>query len=337
MIAHYYRILSLCVNVWQNEIKTLITDPNTLLNLLELDTKDLSFNINRQFPLRVPHSFVQKMRKGDPHDPLLLQVLVQPIESLSTEGFSNDPLQEKIQQPLPGLIQKFNHRILITLTGSCAIHCRYCFRRHFPYQDNPSTGKHWSKLFEYIQKNNHLNEVIFSGGDPLMCQNHQIKKAISDLNSLKHIRVIRFHTRLPVVIPNRIDNELLTILHESTTPITMVYHINHPNECCKLLKKNVKQLNAIGINVFNQTVLLKDINDCAKTLQELSFTLYSCGIIPYYVHLLDKVQGAAHFDVARNRAKELYKACQATLPGYLLPRFVEEIPGKTSKIPLQIT
>lgn len=318
--------------MWQTQIKNMITSIAELAELVEL--KSLAA-CEHPFPVRVPHHFAMRIQKGNPNDPLLLQVLTQPQESLLTDGYIKDPLQEKPQTKLPGLIQKFPGRVLITVTGSCAIHCRYCFRKHFPYQDNRATGKNWPVLFEHIAKDKSLYEVILSGGDPLMLQDKQLAQILYDLSQLEHIQLIRIHTRLPVVIPHRIDDAFIKMITPYKEKLVFVYHVNHPQELCEEIKTATIQLKELHIPIYNQSVLLKNINDNVVTLTQLSFALFAHGIQPYYLHLLDKVMGTQHFDMSLSRAKQLYKHLRSTLPGYLVPQLVQEIPGQTSKILVQ--
>lgn len=318
--------------MWQSDLKDLISSPEVLLEYLELDPSDLPLATHTNFPLRVPLCFVKKMKKGDPNDPLLLQVLTQSKESLLPDKFSQDPLSETSAIKVPGLMQKFKHRVLITLTGSCAIHCRYCFRRHFPYQKNLATGKYWDNIFSYLKNDTSLFEVILSGGDPLMLTNTQLTKILKDLDTLKHIDIIRFHTRLPVVIPSRINEELIKILRNCSKKFVFVYHINHPQELCDSIKEGADKLQKIGVSVFNQAVLLKNINDSVNVLKSLSLKCFSHNIQPYYLHLLDRVQGAAHFEIEEAIALDLYKKLQAELPGYLVPKLVQEVPNQPNKI-----
>lgn len=319
-------------NAWQIALKSLITTPEELLSLLELTSDQVDWAQNQDFSLRVSQSFVRRMKKKDPYDPLLRQILPSKKESQLTVGYDRDPLKERERNPIPGLLHKFHGRVLLTPTQSCAIHCRYCFRRYFPYQENRLSLQHWSAIIEYIQSDLSIHEVIFSGGDPLMLSDKKLAEYLADLEAIPHLRVIRFHTRFPVLIPERITETLASLLARSRLTTIMVYHINHPQELCEDIKTGVRLLQAHGISVLNQSVLLKDINDSAATLIELSWRLIQTGILPYYVHMLDKVQGAHHFAVCLETAKTLERAIRAELPGYLVPRFVQEIPGATSKI-----
>lgn len=321
---------------WQEALKTLITDPLELLSVLELSPEQLSWQLDHQFPLRVPRSFVDRMKKGDPKDPLLLQVLSLKEESQLTPACSIDPLKEAHCNPVPGLLHKFTHRVLLTFTASCAIHCRYCFRRHFPYSDNNPGKKGWEAALSYIAEHPAITEVILSGGDPLIAPNKQLSHFFDQLARIVHVRLVRIHTRLPVVIPERIDAGLLGCFDNRPFQSVMVYHINHPAEIVQPIATAVRQLKEKQITVFNQSVLLKNINDNLPCLSELSYKLFDAGILPYYVHLLDPVAGAGHFAVSLETAKTLQSSLRSLLPGYLLPKFVREVPGEASKIPLDI-
>lgn len=321
--------------MWQQALKNLISNAEDLLRHLELDPTRLPVAIEANFPLRVPMPFVERMQKNNPQDPLLLQVLCQKLESIITDGYVTDPLQEKQYSPVPGVIKKFQRRVLLTLTGSCAIHCRYCFRRHFPYQEHQVTGKYWRPVYNYLSQNEDINEIIFSGGDPLMLTNSQLDKILRDINQLDHVRIVRFHTRLPVVIPSRIDTALIEQLKNINKKIIFVYHINHPQELCSAIKEGAQQLLALGAHVYNQSVLLRHINDNVSTLQALSFGLIEHHIQPYYLHQLDKVQGAAHFYVPPSIGLKLHEQLREHLPGYLVPQYVQEVPGQNCKVPVK--
>lgn len=319
---------------WQNALQDRFTDPLSLLHFLELLPSDVPYRIDPTFPLRVPRHFVQKMKKGDPHDPLLKQVLSTKMESQKNAKFTCDPLQEKNYNPLPGLLHKYPSRVLLTFTPSCAVHCRYCFRRHFPYEQNNPGQKGWLPIVEYIAHHPEIVEVILSGGDPLMANDEIIERFLTALSSLPHVKFLRFHTRLPVVIPERIHPTFVAMLKSFRFVTTMIYHINHPNEITPDIAEGVQQLHTHGIRVLNQSVLLKGINDTSDCLRSLSISLYSAGIMPYYIHLLDPVEGTSHFHCFLTHAKTLRKALQQQLPGYLVPRFVREIAGEKSKISL---
>lgn len=318
---------------WQDALSDLITDPKELLNLLELDPALLSAAnaAARVFPLKVPRGFVANMQKGNPHDPLLKQVLPLGAELNHVSGYDLDPLQEITMNPIPGLLHKYHGRVLVTLTSACAVHCRYCFRRHFPYQENNPGTSGWEKIFSYIRADQRISEVILSGGDPLAVSDKLLKLFSDQLSLIPQVKRLRIHTRIPIVLPERITAELLEWLTQLKLNPVMVVHMNHPNEMSEAVKLALLQLRQAGITVLNQTVLLKGINDEPNTLCALSETLFAAGVLPYYLHVLDKIQGAAHFDMELDRARALHAAMTQSLPGYLVPRLVCEEPGELSK------
>lgn len=314
---------------WQQALIQAVTDPNILAGMLNLELND---RFKTHFPLRVPRGFIEKMKKGDPHDPLLLQVLPVKQENIITKDFSFDPLQELNCNPCSGILHKFKNRVLLTVTGSCAVHCRYCFRRYFPYHENNLSLKTWDNNLNYIRERSEIVEVIFSGGDPLMATDHYLMKLVEKLETIPHLKYLRIHTRLPIVIPERINESLLAWLKNTRFKTTVVLHCNHPQELCQNISRAVQALKNINITVLNQSVLLKGINDNLATLTQLSFSLYDHGILPYYIHLLDRVQGTQHFQVSDQVTTDLIQALPSELPGFLLPRFVREVPGASHKI-----
>lgn len=320
---------------WQQALQNVITSPQILLDMLGLAEDSLPWQWDKNFPLRVPQSFVKRMKKGDPHDPLLRQVLSRKEESVITKDFSEDPLDESSCNPIPGLLHKYHGRALLTLSSSCAIHCRYCFRRHFPYAENNPGRKGWAKALAYLASHEEIHEVILSGGDPLMVPNSYLASFLSELSQIAHIKILRIHTRLPVVIPSRIDAELLNIFKQSRFQVVMIYHINHPAEIVPEIAQGAKLLKQANVTLLNQSVLLKEVNDKVEVLKDLSFALFAAGILPYYIHLLDFVQGANDFVIPQETAKALQHALRAQVPGYLAPQFVQEIPHKPYKIPLE--
>lgn len=316
---------------WQNAVKTLITSIDELLSALNLRHDQLPFSPHPQFPLRVSRSFVARMEKGNPHDPLLLQILPTNIENKLTPGYMTDPLAESNANPIPGLLHKYKHRVLITLTGACPIHCRFCFRRHYPYADNRITPENWHRILEYLKAQTDIREVIFSGGDPLMLPDHKLGLYLRDLESINSIKLIRFHTRFPVLIPERITSDFINILNNTRFKFILVYHINHPQELCDAISSGVTALRNNQVTVLNQSVLLKNINDKPEILKSLSEQLFDAGILPYYLHCLDPIQGTAHFDIDRSQAIMLQQSLIKQLPGYLVPRLVEEKAGYPAK------
>lgn len=321
------------ISNWQNELQNAICDIHQLCQLLDIETPT---NYQPNFPLKVPLAFVQKMQKGNPNDPLLLQVLPSIQETLPTIGYTNDPLHEHSHNPIKGLLHKYQSRVLITLTGVCAINCRYCFRQHFDYGANLPTNTEIGEIYQYIQYDNKIKEVIFSGGDPLNLSNRRLKIWFEMLSKLPQIQTIRLHTRLPVVLASRIDDELLDLFKSYQKNIVIVLHINHPQEIDKNLKKQCQLLKDAGVTLLNQSVLLKNINDDVQTLIQLSYDLFNNGIIPYYLHILDKVNGAAHFDIPIKKAINIYWELLENLSGYLVPKLVQELPDKPYKTPINI-
>ncbi|HEM8404465.1 TPA: EF-P beta-lysylation protein EpmB [Acinetobacter baumannii] len=322
---------------WQSQLSDLITDPLELLNLLELSTDQLlsgAILASEKFKLRVPRAFVGKMNAKDPLDPLLLQVLPHHLELEEHPEFVTDPLGEEAANQLPGVLHKYKSRFLLTLTGACAVHCRYCFRRHFPYQENLPKNEDWLNIKNYIESNPDINEVILSGGDPLTLSNRKLALWLERLSSLKQVKILRIHSRVPIVIPNRIDEELISLLKNSRLRIILVVHSNHASELDDFTCSKLLQLSEHHITVLNQAVLLKRVNDSAQTLTDLSYRLFEARVMPYYLHVLDKVKGAQHFDLIPSEIDAIYQDVLASLPGYLVPKLVREIAGEKNKTPL---
>ncbi len=331
--------LHLCgENSWQKDLRQVITDPKKLLALLDINTNDYTqhFKARQLFPVRVPLPFIKRIKKGDINDPLLKQVMPLSSEFVMTEGYLTDPLQEH-NTVAEGLIHKYKNRVLMIVKSACAINCRYCFRRHFPYQENSPNKQRWQQALHYIANNTDISEVIFSGGDPLMASDEHLAWLVGKIEAIPHISRLRIHTRLPVVIPNRITRDLVNLLKKSHLKTTMVLHINHGNEIDADFTKALEPLRDARIPLFNQSVLLKGINDDAKTLIELSEKMFDSGITPYYLHLFDSVQGAAHFDVKEEKAIKIVNEMLAALPGFLVPKLVREIAGQANKSPINLT
>ena len=320
---------------WQEQLASAVKSVNELLQLLQIDPELAKIRpLQNDFPLRVPHGFIQRMARGDSRDPLLLQVLPLAREAEDIAGFERDPLDEAGTMPTPGLLHKYQGRALLTMTGACAIHCRYCFRRHFPYSEaNPVTG-HWQAAIHYLTQHPDITELILSGGDPLTLTDTRLHSLTEQLANLTHLRTLRIHTRLPIVLPERIDSGLLSWINSQTLKVVFVIHCNHPNEIDLSVTRALEKLSAAGVTLLNQSVLLRDVNDSAVTLASLSERLFAAGVMPYYLHQMDRVKGAAHFEVSVERAREIMSGLRATLPGYLLPRLVQEIPGMPGKMPI---
>ena len=321
---------------WQQQLSQAITDPLELLNLLDLDPTDFPRcpQASESFPVKLPRAYVDKIEPGNPHDPLLKQVMATAAELETHINYSTDPVDDLASMPVPGLLHKYHGRVLLITTGVCAIHCRYCFRRHFPYSDNHSAKNQWQESLNYIQQNTDISEVILSGGDPLILSDSKLQQLINQLEAIDHIRTLRIHSRIPVTLPSRITNQLITTLTSSSLQICMVIHANHPNEIASHEQKALRHLDQAGITLLNQSVLLKGVNDCSVILSDLSHRLFESKILPYYLHLLDPVQGASHFHVDEENAIELIKDLRNRLPGYLVPRLVKETSGEKSKLPL---
>ena len=321
---------------WQSQLSDLITDPQELLEVLQLpqDLLDGAHLAAQSFKLRVPRAFVAKMQVGNPLDPLLLQVLPHHLELKEHPDFVTDPLGEEDANQQPGVLHKYKSRFLLTLTGACAVHCRYCFRRHFPYQENLPKNQDWANIKQYIESQPEINEVIFSGGDPLTLSNRKLAEWIERLSSIRQLKFLRIHSRVPIVIPNRVDDELISILKNSRLRIIVVVHSNHAAELDDFTCHKLAQLIEHKITVLNQAVLLKGVNDSAQILSDLSYRLFDAGVMPYYLHVLDKVKGAQHFDLTPDQTELIYKDILANLPGYLVPKLVREIAGENNKTPL---
>lgn len=317
---------------WLQDLAHAFNDPADLLKFLDLDPAEFERDIlaRKLFAVRVPRPFAEKMRKGDRHDPLLLQALSHQDEFLQADSFVKDPLEEQ-HSPAPNILHKYHNRLLFMLKNSCAINCRYCFRRHFPYQEIKNGKQHWQAGLDYIAQHSELEEVILSGGDPLMAKDHELDWFIRQIEQISHIRTLRIHTRLPVVIPNRITAELCQRLAQSRLNVVMVTHINHPNEIDDIFAEKIAQLRQAKVVMLNQAVLLKGVNDHAPTLKALSEKLFDCGILPYYLHLLDKVEGASHFYLDDSQAFEIYQALQRITSGYLVPKLAREIAHQPNK------
>lgn len=320
---------------WQVLLSEGFSSSEALLKFLELPTGPASLMAEHVFKTRVPRGFAERMRKGDLNDPLLRQVLAVQHEQVLTPGFVEDPLDEALYNAVPGLIHKYHGRVLLTVTGVCAIHCRYCFRRNFPYDVNNPGRVGWQAAFEYIAADTSIHEVILSGGDPLLAPDTTLQFLLEALEAIPHVHTLRIHTRLPVVLPERIDNGLCALLRASRFQKVVVLHANHPNEISADVFAACEALRAVGCTLLNQSVLLEGVNHDETSLILLSERLWAAGVLPYYLHLLDKVQGTAHFDVSATAAKALLKRLSEHLPGYLVPRLVREIPGKKYKQPVR--
>jgi len=323
---------------WQAKLQKRFNDPDLVLRKVEttISKELISKKAIESFPLRAPREFVERIKKGAPDDPLLKQILPVKDEEFDANGFTIDPLAEMDTQVVPGLLHKYHGRALLVVTGVCAIHCRYCFRRHFPYADSNPAKDRWQQAIDYLKKDSSISEIILSGGDPLSLPDHRLLDLIQKLADISHLKRFRIHSRIPIVLPDRVNEQMLKWLTNTRLKSVLVVHTNHGNELDKNVATAIQKLRDINIPVFNQSVLLKGINDSAEILAELSERLFDIGIIPYYLHMLDPVAGAAHFKVDEASARTIMLKLHKTLPGYLVPRLVREIAGVQYKIPIEM-
>lgn len=323
---------------WQKELAGCITDPLELLRLLDLppNLSGAAQAAAHAFPLRVPRSFVARMERGNPHDPLLLQVLPLAREQDSAPGFHVDPVGDLPARTETGLLHKYTGRILAVTTGACAVHCRYCFRRHFPYSEHSLSRGAWDEALAHIRHDTSLSEVILSGGDPLTLSDAKLAELVQSLAAIAHVQRVRVHSRLPVVLPSRVTRGLVAALTATRLIPIMVIHANHAHELDHTVHAALTLLRENHITLLNQSVLLRGINDHADTLTALSERLFVCGVLPYYLHALDRVSGAAHFNVSDDHMHAVYQQLQARLPGYLVPKLVRELAGAASKTPIDV-
>ncbi|MEM0653328.1 EF-P beta-lysylation protein EpmB [Klebsiella huaxiensis] len=323
---------------WLAQLADVVTNPDELLHLLNVDA-DANLlagrDAKRLFALRVPRAFIARMEPGNPNDPLLRQVLTSQEEFIAAPGFSTDPLEEQ-HSVVPGLLHKYSNRALLLVKGGCAVNCRYCFRRHFPYAENQGNKRNWQTALEYIAAHPELDEIIFSGGDPLMAKDHELDWLFTQLEAISHIKRLRIHSRLPIVIPARITDALVARISTSSLQVLLVNHINHANEIDAEFHAAMKRLRMAGVTLLNQSVLLRGVNDNAQTLADLSNALFDVGVMPYYLHVLDRVQGAAHFMVDDEEARAVIRELLTLVSGYLVPRLAREIGGEPSKTPLDL-
>ena len=318
---------------WQHELRQAFSRPADLLAFLDLDPAlpVLALAERRDFPLRVPRGFAARMRKGDPHDPLFLQVWPAAAEAREAPGFVVDAVGDLHKLRGSGIIHKYQGRVLLVATGACAVHCRYCFRRHFPYAEQLAAREHWQAAVAEIAGDTSINEVILSGGDPLSLSDDKLAELVAALDAIPHLRRLRLHTRQPIVLPERIDERLLAWLDRTRLQTVFVLHANHARELDRSVQTALRPLRERGVTLLNQTVLLRGVNDEAGALAALSERLFDCGVLPYYLHLLDRVQGAAHFEVGDAAAQALMRMVSSRLPGFLVPRLVREIAGQDAK------
>ena len=325
---------------WQRDLAAAVRNPKALLaalGLSEQDIPEVSAEATAEFPLLVPLSFLDRMEAGNPDDPLLRQVLPVEAEQTTVPGFGVDAVGDGAARQAAGLLQKYHGRVLMIAAGSCAVHCRYCFRRSYPYSDEPKRLSDWEPAIHQVADDETVREVILSGGDPLMLQNQGLAALVERIDAIDHVDRIRLHTRLPIVLPSRVDTELLKLLQSVRAQVVVVVHANHANEIQGDCRDALEQLVSSGFPVLNQTVLLKGINDTVEALERLSSGLINIGVLPYYLHQLDRVAGTAHFEVSTETGRRLIAQLRDCLPGYAVPRLVQEIPGRGSKTSLEVT
>ena len=330
---------------WQRILADSIRDPAELLHILQLPSEllEAAKKAAKNFPLRVPHPYLQRIQSAQLNDPLLKQILPIYHETGSDFDRKNSEMNEPVDavgdldaMVIPGLIHKYHGRALLTLTGACAIHCRYCFRRHFPYAQANPFKQYWPDILHYLQEHKEINELILSGGDPLSLTTDKLIRLTDDIQKIEHITSLRIHTRLPIVVPQRIDAECLDWLAKLKFNVIFVVHINHANEIDTQVMQVIQQLRQLQIHVLNQAVLLKGVNDDVTSLSDLSRRCFASGILPYYLHQLDHIQGNHHFTVKQAIGLDLIAKLRASLPGYLVPKYVQEIAGEAAKLPLEI-
>lgn len=334
---------------WQRELAGAVRSADELLRrlglvlpeesietaMIRLGISDQNADHLRRFPVLVPENFLKRMRSGDASDPLLRQVLPLVAETAMVDGFVSDAVGDLAARRTDGLIQKYEGRVLLIASSACAVHCRYCFRREYPYEAEPRRLDDWQPAISEIASDSSITEVIFSGGDPWMLSDQRLKALCSAIDTIPHIERIRFHTRLPVVLPSRITSDLLTLMKGLRSQAIVVVHANHANEILGDCEAALKGLVRSGMPVLNQSVLLAGVNDSVDALEALSRRLVNIGVMPYYLHQLDQVSGTAHFEVAKSRGIELLHELASRLPGYAVPRYVQEIPGHPGKTPIK--
>jgi EF-P beta-lysylation protein EpmB len=322
---------------WQAALREAIRDPAELCRLLDLpdEVADRARAASGDFPLFVPRGYLARIKPGDVADPLLRQVLPLAEERQDSAGFSTDPVGDLNASPEPGLLHKYEGRVLLVATGACPVHCRYCFRRHFPYGEVPKSAAAWQSALDRIAADTSIREVILSGGDPLTLTDDVLAELIARIAAIDRIERVRVHTRFPVMIPERVTEELLATLTETRLTPVVVIHANHPRELDQSVADALARLKRVGLTLLNQSVLLRGVNDSVEVLAQLSQRLVEIGVLPYYLHQLDRVAGAAHFEVPVEEGRRIVKELRRRLPGYLVPRYVQEVPGAASKVVLE--
>lgn len=315
---------------WKVSLRHAYKDPQQLLEVLGL-VGQVRLSMSQPFKTLVPQALVSRMCYGDPNDPILRQVLPLLAEENIQSDYSDDPLAEATFTPTKGLLHKYHNRVLLVANGACAVHCRYCFRRSFDYSQHRHNQASWQSVFDYIRDHNEIDEVILSGGDPLMHGDDYIAYLLAQIADIAHVQRVRIHTRIPVVLPERMTTELIYLLADYAKPIIMVVHINHPNEIDDEVASVLQALKAIGVTLLNQSTLLKGVNDDVGVLKQLSLKLFENGVMPYYLHVLDKVQGASHYEISDDQARSLHQQLKNTTSGYLVPKLTREVAGELAK------
>ena len=316
---------------WREQLRSAFRDASSLLEFLGLPAESPMLP---GFPMLVPQAFAQRMIPGDRTDPLLLQVLPDPSEQHSQPGFVADPVGDGNSRVGRGLLHKYHGRLLLVSTGACAVHCRYCFRQEFPYATNHAGGHQWQEAIDYVAAHPEIDEVILSGGDPLMLSTERLRPLTEGLSGIDHLHRFRIHTRLPVVLPDRITDHLVDWLCTLPWPTVVVIHANHAREFDSDVDQAIVRLRSANVHLLNQTVLLAGINDSFKAQRDLARRAFDAGVMPYYLHLLDRVRGADRFDVEPARALEIIDRLRRELSGYLVPRLVREKAGEPYKLPV---
>ena len=318
---------------WKKYLADAITDPLVLADILQLDPQwaKKAITATEKFPLMVPKPYLDRIQPGDPKDPLLLQVLPKQEENDSHPLYTKDPLQESLCSPTKSLLHKYKSRALLTLAGSCSINCRYCFRRHFPYQEHQIKTQLWPTTLQYIKDSPDINEVILSGGEPLLVNDEKLLELWTLISDIPTIKRIRIHTRMPIAIPQRITDSFIKVLQSSHIRPIVTIHCNHPQEIDSSVSHALNQLHSAHIPVLNQSVLLRNINDSYHILAMLSEKLFDNHVQPYYLHLPDPVEGTSHFDISLDQAKAIYQQLQHELPGFLVPKLVRETAKRLCK------
>lgn len=331
-----HRTHSIWQSDWQQRLAKAFTCLEDLFEYLHLDHSALKSTRSAamQYGLKVPREFAALMQKGDIHDPLLRQVLPSAQELCTTPGFKDDPVGDGAAMVAPGVIHKYWGRALLIVTGACGINCRYCFRRYFPYSKSSIGHNNFNPALDYLRENHEIQEIILSGGDPLSLTDDRLAGLFEALEQIPHLTRLRIHSRLPVILPHRLSQGLIEILTSSRFQTALVLHINHAVEVSNALKKSIVGLQSTGVTLLNQSVLLRGVNDSTHKLRSLSERLFSAGILPYYLHLLDQVRGAGEFFVPESEAIGLHRQLRDQLPGYLVPRLVKEVPGMAAKMTL---